>query len=112
MKETEMPIVGDVLGTVGKIFVRELEELEIGGRAEIIQITASLRSARILRLLAVIQSSNSGRYNNNLTPENLDRDKKRKPLERNGISPNSSTKPRKKQSYQSEHRKDATKKQM
>ena len=43
--------------------------------------------------------------NNNLTPENLDLAKKRKPLDRNRIPPNSSTGQRhKNQSYQSENR--------
>ena len=42
-------IVMGTLGTVPKDLEKGLEELEIGGRIEIIQITALLRSARILR---------------------------------------------------------------
>ena len=44
MKMTVIPI-----GTTPKGLVRELGELEIGGRAEAIQTKALLRSARILR---------------------------------------------------------------
>ena len=49
MKVTMIPIVIDVLGTVTKEFEQGLEDLEIGGRLEIIQTTAFVRSARILR---------------------------------------------------------------
>ena len=44
-----IPIVTGELGTIPKGFIKRLEELEIGGRAETIQTTALLRSARILR---------------------------------------------------------------
>ena len=42
-------MVNGVLGTVTKGLVLGLEDLEIRGRVETIQITALLRSARILR---------------------------------------------------------------
>ena len=48
MKVTVIPIVFGVLGTLPKGLIRGLEELEIGGQAEIIQTTA-LRLARILK---------------------------------------------------------------
>ena len=44
-----IPIVIGALGTIPEGFERTLEELEIGGRAEIIQTTALLRWVRILR---------------------------------------------------------------
>ena len=44
-----IPIVFSTLGMIPKGLVRELEELEIGGRAETIQTTALLKSTRILR---------------------------------------------------------------
>ena len=49
MKVAVIPIVKGVLQTIFKGFVKGLEELEIGGRAETIQTTELLRSARILR---------------------------------------------------------------
>ena len=49
MKVTVIPIVFCVLGTVPKSLERELEELEIGGRIEILQATALLRAVRRLR---------------------------------------------------------------
>ena len=49
MKVAVIPIVIDALGTVNKILVQGLEDLEIRGRMEIIQTTALLRSLRILR---------------------------------------------------------------
>ena len=48
MKETVIPIVTGLLGTIPKSLVKELEELEIRGRAEIIQTTARLKSAGII----------------------------------------------------------------
>ena len=45
MKVTIVPIVIGVLGTITK----GLEELEVGGRVEIIQTTVLLKTARILR---------------------------------------------------------------
>ncbi len=49
MKVTVIPIVVGALGTVRKELVQGLEDLEIRGRAETIQTTALLISARILR---------------------------------------------------------------
>ena len=49
MKVTIIPIVISALFTVTKGLVQRLEDLEIRGRVEIIQTTALLRSARILR---------------------------------------------------------------
>ena len=46
---TVIPIVIDALVTVTKGFVQGLGDLEIRGRVSTIQITAFLRSARILR---------------------------------------------------------------
>ena len=46
IKVTMIPIV---IGTVYKGLVQGLEDLEIRGRMDTTQITASLRSARILR---------------------------------------------------------------
>ena len=44
-----IPIVIGTFGTVTKWLLKGLEDLEIGGRAEIIQTTALLRTPRILR---------------------------------------------------------------
>ena len=49
MKLTLKEIVTVTLVTISKMFLKELEELEIKARAEIIQITALFRSARLLR---------------------------------------------------------------
>ena len=49
MKVTFIPIITVALGTVTNELVKGLEDLEIRGRMEIIQTTALLRSARILR---------------------------------------------------------------
>ena len=49
MKVTVIPIVTGALGTVTKGLVLILDDLKIRGRAETIQTTALLRSARILR---------------------------------------------------------------
>ena len=49
MKVTIIPIVIGAFGTVTKGLIKGLEDLEIKGREETIQITGSLRSARILR---------------------------------------------------------------
>ena len=48
MKMTVIPIVIGALGTIPKGLVKGLERLEIGGRAETIQITVLLKSDRIL----------------------------------------------------------------
>ena len=44
-----IPIVIDAFGTVTKGLLKGLEDLELSGRAETIQTTTLLRSARILR---------------------------------------------------------------
>ena len=49
IKVTLIPIAISALGTVTKILIQGLEDLEIKGRVESIQTTAFLRSARILR---------------------------------------------------------------
>ena len=49
MKMTVIPIVFGALGKVTKVLVQGLKDLEIRGRVDTIQITALLRSARILR---------------------------------------------------------------
>ena len=49
MKVTIVPIVISALGTITKGLLKDLEDLEVGGRVETIQTTALLRTARILR---------------------------------------------------------------
>ena len=49
MKVTVIPIVIGAFGTVTKELLKGQEDLEIGGRVETIQITALLKTARILR---------------------------------------------------------------
>ena len=49
MKATTIPIVIGALGAVTKGLLTGLEDLEVGGRVEIIQTTVLLRMARILR---------------------------------------------------------------
>ena len=49
MKVTIVPIVIGAIGTITKRLLKDLEDLEIGGRVETIQMTALLRTARILR---------------------------------------------------------------
>ena len=49
MKVTIVPIVICAFGTVTKGLLKGLEDLEVSGRVEIIQTTALLRTARILR---------------------------------------------------------------
>ena len=46
---TIVPIVIGAFGTITKGLLKSLEDLEVGGRVETIQITALLRMARILR---------------------------------------------------------------
>ena len=50
MKVTIVPIVLDAFGPITKGLLKELEDLEVGGRVETIQTTALLRTARILRI--------------------------------------------------------------
>ena len=59
MKVTIVPIVIGALGTVTKGLLKGLEDLEIGGRVEISQTTALLRTARILRRVLTCCHSNS-----------------------------------------------------
>ena len=49
MKVTIIPIVIGIFGTVTKGLLKELEDLEVGGRVKTIQTTTLLRTARILR---------------------------------------------------------------
>ena len=49
MKVTIVPIVIGALGAITKGLLKGLEDLEVGGRVETIQMTALLRTARILR---------------------------------------------------------------
>ena len=49
MQVTIIPIVIGAFGTVTKGLLKELEDLEVGGRVETIQTTTLLRTARILR---------------------------------------------------------------
>ena len=49
MKVTIEPIVIGALGTITKGLLKSLEDLEVGGRVNTIQMTALLRTARILR---------------------------------------------------------------
>ena len=49
MKVTVIPVVTGAFGTVNKGLVKVLEDMEIRGQVEVIETTALLRSARILR---------------------------------------------------------------
>ena len=49
MRVTIIPIVIGAFGTVTKGLLKRLEDLEVGGQVETIQMTALLRTARILR---------------------------------------------------------------
>ena len=49
MKVAIVPIVIGAFGTVAKGLIKGLEDLEVGERADTIQTTALLRTARILR---------------------------------------------------------------
>ena len=49
MKVTIVPIVIGAFGTITKGLLKGLEDLEVGGRVETIQMTALLRTGRILR---------------------------------------------------------------
>ena len=49
MKVKIIPIVIGAFDAVTKGLLKELEDLEVGGRVETIQTTALLRMARILR---------------------------------------------------------------
>ena len=54
MKVTIVPIVIGALGTITKGLLKGLEDLEIGGRVETIQMTALLRTVKILRCILKI----------------------------------------------------------
>ena len=49
MKVTIVPLVIGAFGTITKGLLKGLEDLEVGGGVETIQMTALLRTARILR---------------------------------------------------------------
>ena len=49
MKVTIVPVVIGALGAITKGLLKGLEDLEVGGRVETIQMTALLRTARMLR---------------------------------------------------------------
>ena len=49
MKVTIVPIVIGAFGTITKGLLKGLEDLEVGEQVETIQMTALLRTARILR---------------------------------------------------------------
>ena len=49
MQVTIVPIVIGALGTITKELLKGLENMEVGGRVETIQMTVLLRTARILR---------------------------------------------------------------
>ena len=49
MKVTIIPIMIGAFRTVTKELLKDLEDLEVGGRGETIQITVLLKTARILR---------------------------------------------------------------
>ena len=49
MKVTIVPIVIGAFGTITKVLLKGLKDLEVGGRVETIQMTGLLRTARILR---------------------------------------------------------------
>ena len=49
MKVTIVPIVIGTFGTITKGLLNGLEDFEVGGWVETIQMTALLRTARILR---------------------------------------------------------------
>ena len=51
MQVTIIPIVIGAFGTVSKGLLTGLEDLEVGGRAETIQTTELLRTARMLRIV-------------------------------------------------------------
>ena len=72
MKVTIVPIVIGAFGTITKGLLKELEDLEVGGRVETIQTTALLRMARILRrvLETCCHSNSSERLSANVDVKN------------------------------------------
>ena len=62
MKVTIIPIMIGAFGTVTKVLLKGLEDLEVGGQVETIQTTALLRTARILsRVLETCCHSSSSK---------------------------------------------------
>ena len=53
MKVTIVPLVIGSFGTITKRLLKSLEELEVSGQVETIQMTALLRTAIILRQVLV-----------------------------------------------------------
>ena len=53
MKVTIVPIAVGALGTIIKGLLKHLEDLEVVGRVETIQMTELLRKARILRRILI-----------------------------------------------------------
>ena len=51
MKVKIVPIVIGAFGTITKGLLKDMEDLEVGGRVGTIQMTSLLRTARILRRL-------------------------------------------------------------
>ena len=49
MKVTIVPIVIGAFGTIAKVLLKGLEDLEVGWRVETIQMTALMRTVKILR---------------------------------------------------------------
>ena len=47
MKMMIVPIVTGAFGTISKGLLKDLEDFEVGGRVETIQMTALLKTARI-----------------------------------------------------------------
>ena len=51
MQEKIIPIVIGAFGTVAEWLLKELKDLEVGGRIETVQTTTLLRTTRILRIV-------------------------------------------------------------
>ena len=51
MKVTIIPIVIGAFGTVTKRLLKDLEDVDVGGRVETIQTKALLKTVRILRIV-------------------------------------------------------------
>ena len=76
MKMKLVPIVIGAFGTITKGLLKGLEDLEVGGRVETIQMTALLRTARILRrvLETCSHSNSSGKPSTNTDMKNSKRE--------------------------------------
>ncbi len=55
MKVIIIPIVIGAIGTETKELLKGLEDLEVGGRMETIQMTALLRTARLLKIAIAVK---------------------------------------------------------